>query len=417
MKLLIYYTLQVFFRRDDLNFYFCSFYYEGTMNKGKFVYAQIVEFLPQRVFDTIVLKYDGNRYVKHFTCWNQLLVMVFGQLTNRDSLRDLIVAIEAHNRKSYHLGFGKSVTRSNLSKANENRDYRIFEEFAYYLIGVARQKLENNDFEIKGKVYAFDSTTVDLCLSVFWWAKFRKNKGGVKIHTLLDITTQIPVFVHITTASVNDMNAMDVIPYEVGAYYIFDRGYVDYTRLYRITKLESSFVVRAKKNLKFEVKTNNSVDEATGVITDQTGFLKGFYTSKDYPERLRRVAFYDRDKNTTLIFLTNNFELTADQVAMLYKNRWQIELFFKWIKQHLKIKSFWGTSQNAVKIQIYSAIIAYCLVAIVGQDLKINRTTYEILQILGISLLDKTPVNELFTNIDINDVKELNDNQLTLNLF
>ena len=183
------------------------------MNKGKFVYAQIVEFLPQRVFDTIVLKYDGNRYVKHFTCWNQLLVMVFGQLTNRDSLRDLIVAIEAHSRKSYHLGFGKSVTRSNLSKANENRDYRIFEEFAYYLIGVARQKLENNDFEIKGKVYAFDSTTVDLCLSVFWWAKFRKNKGGVKIHTLLDITTQIPVFVHITTASVNDMNAMDVIPY------------------------------------------------------------------------------------------------------------------------------------------------------------------------------------------------------------
>jgi hypothetical protein len=387
------------------------------MNKGKFVYAQIVEFLPQRVFDTIVLKYDGNRYVKHFTCWNQLLVMVFGQLTNRDSLRDLIVAIEAHNRKSYHLGFGKSVTRSNLSKANENRDYRIFEEFAYYLIGVARQKLENHDFEIKGKVYAFDSTTVDLCLSVFWWAKFRKNKGGVKIHTLLDITTQVPVFVHITTASVNDMNAMDVIPYEVGAYYIFDRGYVDYTRLYRITKLESSFVVRAKKNLKFEVKTNNPVDEATGVITDQTGFLKGFYTSKDYPEKLRRVAFYDRDKNTTLIFLTNNFELTADQVAMLYKNRWQIELFFKWIKQHLKIKSFWGTSQNAVKIQIYSAIIAYCLVAIVGQDLKINRTTYEILQILGISLLDKTPVNELFTNIDINDVKELNDNQLALNLF
>lgn len=417
MKLLIYYTLQDFFRRDDLNFYFCSFYYEGTMNKGKFVYAQIVEFLPQRVFDTIVLKYDGNRYVKHFTCWNQLLVMVFGQLTNRDSLRDLIVAIEGHSRKSYHLGFGKSVTRSNLSKANENRDYRIFEEFAYYLIGVARQKLENNDFEIKGKVYAFDSTTVDLCLSVFWWAKFRKNKGGVKIHTLLDITTQIPVFVHITTASVNDMNAMDVIPYEVGAYYIFDRGYVDYTRLYRITKLESSFVVRAKKNLKFEVKSHNPVDETTGVMTDQTGFLKGFYTSKDYPESLRRVAFYDRDKNTTLIFLTNNFELTADQVAMLYKNRWQIELFFKWIKQHLKIKSFWGTSRNAVRIQIYSTIIAYCLVAIVGHDLQIKRTTYEILQILGISLLDRTPVNELFTNIDINDVKDRNDNQLTLNLF
>lgn len=387
------------------------------MNKGKYVYSQIVEFLPQRIFDTIVLKYDGNRYVKHFTCWNQLLVMVFGQLTCRDSLRDLVVALEAHNRKSYHLGFGKSVTRSNLSKANENRDYRIFEEFAYYLIGIASKKLQNNDFEIKGKVYAFDSTTIDLCLSVFWWAKFRKSKGGIKIHTLLDITTQIPVFVHITNASVNDMNAMDVIPYESGAYYIFDRGYIDYARLYRITKLESSFIIRARRKLKFEVKTNNPIDEATDVLADQTGFLKGFYASKDYPERLRRVAFHDREKNTTLIFFTNNFELTADQIAMLYKNRWKIELFFKWIKQHLKIKSFWGTSQNAVRIQIYSAIIAYCLVAIVGNDLQINRTTYEILQILGISLLDKTPVNELFANVNINDVKEQKDNQLSLSLF
>jgi len=213
------------------------------------------------------------------------------------------------------------------------------------------------------------------------------------------------------------MNAMDVIPYEVGAYYVFDRGYVDYTRLYRITKLESSFIVRAKKNLKFEVKTHNPVDEAKGVITDQTGFLKGFYKSKDYPESLRRVAFYDRDKNTTLIFITNNFELSVDQVAMLYKIRWQIELFFKWIKQHLKIKSFWETFLNAVRIQIYSAIIAYCLVAIVEHDLQINRITYEILQISGIFLLDKIPINELFANIDINDVKERNDNQLTLNLF
>jgi hypothetical protein len=273
------------------------------MNKGKFVYAQIAEFLHQRVFYTIVSKYDGNRYIKHFTCWNQLLVMLFGQLTNRESLRDLIVAIEGHSRKSYHFGFGKSVTRSNLSIANENRDCRIFEEYAYSLIGVARQKLENNYFEIKGKVYAFDSTTVDLCLSVFWWPKFRKNKCGVKIHTLLDITTQIPVFVHITTASVHDMNAMDVIPYEFGVYYIFDRGYADYARFYRITKLESSFVVRYKKNLKFEVKSHNPVDEATDIITDHTGFLKGFYTSKDYPERLGRVAFYDREKTRRSYFL------------------------------------------------------------------------------------------------------------------
>lgn len=387
------------------------------MNKGKYVYAQIVEFLPQWMFDNIVKKYDGNRYVKHFTCWNQLLVMIFGQLTTRDSLRDLIVAIDAHNKKSYHLGFGKSVTRSNLSKANENRDCRIFEEFAYYLIDVARQKRSNNDFEIKGKVYAFDSTTIDLCLSVFWWAKFRKHKGGIKVHTLLDITTQIPAFVHITAATVHDVKAMDVIPYEVGAYYILDRGYVDYARLYKITELDSYFVVRSKKNLQFNVETYLPVNEKLGVISDQIGVLKGFYISKDYPRKLRKVAFYDKKMNRTFIYLTNNFELSAEQIAMLYKNRWQIELFFKWIKQHLKIKSFWGTSENAVKIQIYSAIIAYCLVAIVGHDLQINRSTYEILQILGISLLDKTPVNELFTNIDTSDVKEQNYNQLSLSFF
>lgn len=387
------------------------------MNIGKYVYAQIVEFLPERFFDNLVTKYNGNKYVKHFTCWNQLLVMIFGQLTNRDSLRDLIVAIDAHSKKSYHLGLGKSVTRSNLSKANETRDYRIFEEFAYYLIGVAREKLNNRDFEIKGKVYAFDSTTIDLCLSVFWWAKFRKHKGGIKIHTLYDISTQIPVFIHITTASVNDMNAMDVIPYEVGAYYIFDRGYVDFTRLYKITQLDSFFVVRAKKNLQFNVSTSNEVDESTGVLSDQTGFLKGYFPSKYYPEKLRRVSFYDKDMNRTFIFLTNNFELPAVQIALLYKNRWQIELFFKWIKQHLKIKSFWGTSENAVRIQIYCAIIAYCLVAIVGHNLQIDRSTYEILQILGISLLDKTSINELFTNMNTSDVKEQNDKQLSLKLF
>jgi hypothetical protein len=387
------------------------------MNKGKYVYSQIVEFLPQWMFDNIVGKYQGNKYVKHFTCWNQLLAMIFGQLTNRDSLRDLIVAIDAHNKKSYHLGFGKSVTRSNLSKANENRDCRIFEEFACYLIEVARQKRSNNDFEIKGKVYAFDSTTIDLCLSVFWWAKFRKYKGGIKVHTLLDITTQIPAFVHITAATVNDVKAMDVIPYEVGAYYIFDRGYVDYARLYKITELDSYFVVRSKKNLQFNVETYLPVNEKSGILSDQIGVLKGFYASKDYPQKLRKVAFYDKEMNRTFIYLSNNFELSAEQIAMLYKNRWQIELFFKWIKQHLKIKSFWGTTENAVKIQIYSAIIAYCLVAIVGHDLQINRSTYEILQILGISLLDKTPVNELFTNIDTSDVKEQNYNQLSLSLF
>jgi hypothetical protein len=343
--------------------------------------------------------------------------MVFGQITNRDSLRDLILAISAHSQKSYHLGFGKSVTRSNLAKANEKRNSKIFEEFAYHLIEIARKKRSNDDFEIKGKVYAFDSTTIDLCLNIFWWAKFRKTKAGIKLHTLYDVVTQIPSFVHITAATVHDVNAMDVIPYEVGAYYVFDRGYVDYTRLYKINKLNAFFVVRAKSNLKFARMYSAKVDKSTGVMCDQIGKLTGFYVSKQYPEKLRKVKFHDEETDRTFIFLTNNFELTALEIALLYKNRWQVELFFKWIKQHLKIKSFWGTTENAVRIQIYSAIISYCLVAIIGHDLKIDRSTYEILQVLGISLLDKTPVKELFMNTDYQNVKELDYNQLSLNLF
>jgi len=387
------------------------------MNQGKYVFAQIVEFLPQKVFDKCVRKYDGNKYVKHFTCWNQLLCMVFGQLTNRDSLRDLIIAINAHNSKSYHLGFGKNVTLSNLAKANLNRNSKIFEEFAYHLIAAARKVRANDDFEIKGQVYAFDSTTIDLCLSVFWWAKFRKQKGGIKLHTLLDINTQIPAFVHITPASVHDMNAMDVLFYESGTYYVLDRGYVDYARLFKITQHSAFFVVRAKRNLQFNRMYSKKCNKSNGVKCDQIGKLSGFYVSKEYPDKLRRIKFYDEENDRNFIFLTNNFELSAEQIAFLYKNRWQIELFFKWIKQHLKIKAFWGTTENAVRIQIYSAIIAFCIVAIVAEKLKIDRSTYEILQILGISLLDKTPVKELFTNLNYNDVKELIYNQLSLNLF
>jgi hypothetical protein len=387
------------------------------MNQGKYVFAQIVEFLPQRIFDRIVEKYEGNKYVKHFTCWNQLLCMLFGQLTNRDSLRDLMVALNAHSNKSYHLGFGKNVTRSNLAKANESRNSKIFEEFAYHLIDIARKNRANDDFEIKGTVYAFDSSTIDLCLSVFWWAKFRKAKGGIKLHTLFDITTQIPAFVHITPAKVNDVNAMDYLNYEQNAYYIFDRGYVDYTRLFKITQHSAFFVIRAKSNLQFNRIYSQKIDKSSGVLCDQIGKLKGFYISKRYPDKLRRVKFHDEQTNRTFIYLTNNFDITSTQVALLYKNRWQIELFFKWIKQHLKIKSFWGTSQNAVLIQIYCALITYCLVSIVGNELKISRSTYEILQVIGISLLDKTPVNELLANVDYKDVKELNCNQLSLSLF
>ena len=387
------------------------------MNQGKYVFTQVIEFLPKRVFDCIVDRFSADKNVRHFSCWNQMLCMIFGQLTNRESLRDLIVAIEAHSRKTYHLGFGKSVTRSNLSKANENRNSKVFEEFAYYLIDVARNKRKNDNFEIKGKVYAFDSSTIDLCLNVFWWAKFRKAKGGIKLHTLYDITTQIPAFIHITAATVNDVNAMDYIPYEGGAYYIFDRGYVDYSRLYKITLLSAFFVVRGKSNLQFKRIYSQKIDKTTGVQSDQIGKLTGFYVSKDYPIKLRKVKYYDSEMNRTFVFLTNNMTLTAQEIALLYKNRWQVELFFKWIKQHLKIKTFWGNSENAVRIQIYTAIITYCLVAIVGNDLKIDRSTYEILQVLGISLLDKTPVKELFTNIDYNDVKELDYKQLSISLF
>lgn len=387
------------------------------MNTGKYVFSQLVEFLPKRIFDGIAERHDSNKYVKHFTCWNQLLAMMFGQLTNRESLRDLIVAIDAHSSKCYHLGFGKNVTRSNLSKANENRDFKIFEEYAYHLIEIARKKRSNSDFEIQGKVYAFDSTTIDLCLSIFWWAKFRSTKGGLKLHTLYDITTQIPAFVHITPASVHDMNAMDVIPYEHDAYYIFDRGYMDFARLYNITRHSAYFVIRAKRNLKLEIlKDLKRSDSSEIIISDHIVRLDGFSSYLDYPENFRRVRYYDADTKRPFTYLTNNLEITAEQVALLYKNRWQIELFFKWIKQHLKIKSFWGTTENAVRIQIYSAIITYCLVSIVEHDLNIKRSTYEVLQVLGISLLDKTPIIELFNSAENNDVNELLFNQqLSLN--
>ncbi|MDT0646755.1 IS4 family transposase [Zunongwangia sp. F260] len=387
------------------------------MNQGKYVFSQLTGYLPQRVFDGFVKNYNGNKYVKHFTCWNQLLCMLFGQLTNRESLRDLIVALDAHSGKSYHLGLGKSVTRSNLAKANEVRSSKIFEDFAYHLISIARELHSSDDFKIKGNIYAFDSSTIDLCLNVFWWAKFRKAKGGIKLHTLYDTNTQIPAFLHITAANVHDVKAMDELVYEVGAHYIFDRAYLDFTRLYKIERCSAYFVIRAKSNTKFKRMYSNKVDKLTGVRCDQIGKISGFYTSKDYPAKLRRVKYYDNESNRTFVFLTNNMNISAANVALLYKNRWQVELFFKWIKQHLKIKSFWGTSENAVRIQIYCAICAYCLVSIVADKLKLKRSTFEILQILGISLLDKTPVNELFINIDNSNVKELNYNQLSLSLF
>lgn len=375
------------------------------MNKDKYVFAQMVEFLDNYKFLRIVKKYDGNRYVKHFTCWNQLLTLMFGQLCNRESLRDLIVALNAHQEKCYHLGVGKHVTRSNLAKANENRDYRIFEDFAFYMISEARKKRVNDIFKLNGNVYAFDSTTIDLCLNLFPWANFRTHKGGVKIHTLYDIETQVPAFIHITEAKINDIKAMDAIPYESGSFYVFDRAYNDYHRLYKIHMMDSFFVVRAKTNIKARVlKWKRRLPK--NILSDCEIELTGFYTQKSYPEMIRLVRFWDEEDEREFIYLTNAKHIPALQVAELYKNRWQVELFFKWLKQHLKIKKFWGTSENAVKIQVYSAIIAYCLVAIMQHDMKLNRSTYEVLQILGISLTDKTPLRDLFSKTKFNDVKE-----------
>ena len=375
------------------------------MNKDKNVFAQMVEFLDNYKFLRIVKKYDGNKYVKHFTCWNQLLTLIFGQLCNRESLRDLIVALNAHQEKCYHLGVGKHVTRSNLAKANENRNYRIFEDFAFYMISEARKKRINDIFKLNGNVYAFDSTTIDLCLKLFPWANFRTHKGGIKIHTLYDVETQVPAFIHITEAKINDVKAMDVIPYESGSFYVFDRAYSDYHRLYKIHMMDSFFVIRAKTNIKAKVlKWKRRLPK--NIQSDCEIVLTGFYTQKSYPETIRLVRFWDEEDEREFIYLTNAKHIQALQVAELYKNRWQVELFFKWLKQHLKIKKFWGTSENAVKIQVYSAIIAYCLVAIMQHDMKLDRSTYEVLQILGISLTDKTPLRDLFSKTKFNDVKE-----------
>lgn len=375
------------------------------MNKDKYVFAQMVGFLDNFKFLRIVKKYDGNHYVKHFTCWNQLLTLMFGQLCNRESLRDLIVALNAHQEKCYHLGVGKHVTRSNLAKANENRDYRIFEDFAFYMMGEARNKRVNDIFQLNGNVYAFDSTTIDLCLKLFPWAKFRKYKGGIKVHTLYDVETQVPAFIHITEAKVNDVKAMDSISYESGSYYVFDRAYNDYKRHFKIHMKDSFFVVRAKTNIKSRVlKWKRRLPK--NILSDCEIELTGYYSQKAYPERIRMVRYWDEDDQREFIYLTNAKQISALQVAELYKNRWQVELFFKWLKQHLKIKKFWGTSENAVKIQVYSAIIAYCLVAIMQHDMELDRSTYEVLQILGISLTDKTPLRDLFSKTKFNDVND-----------
>lgn len=313
------------------------------MHEGSFVFAQLASYLDRNKFNYLVRKYQGNSYIKHFSCWNQLKVLMFGQLPRRESLRDLVVAVETHSGKSKFLGFGDSVTRSNLAKANQNRDYRIFEEFAYYMVEQARNLNVTKIFNLGGTIYAFDSTTVELCLAVFCWAKFRKRKGGIKIHTLYDVEAQVPAFFHITTASVHDSQAMKEIPVESEAYYIFDRAYNFFAQLYRIHCAGAFFVVRAKKNLQHKaVKWKRRIPK--GMLSDSIIELTTYKSKNDYPAQLRRVEYYDEEQDRYFVFLTNAMDITALEIALLYKNRWSVELFFKWVKQHLKIKKFWGDS-------------------------------------------------------------------------
>jgi hypothetical protein len=390
------------------------------MNTGKYVFAQIALHLPARVFDRCVEHFNGNHYVKHFACWNQLLCMMFGQLSGRESLTDLIVSIEPHKAKYYHLGFGKNVSKTNLAKCNEKRDYRIFEEFAYAMIEKARAICSPSpdfDLDISGPVYAFDSTTIDLCLNVFWWAKYKSTKAAIKMHTLIDVKTSIPCFVYITEGAIHDVKALDVLDYEKGGFYVLDRGYFDFARLFIINLCGAYFVVRSRKKLAFTRHKSRKVNRKQGILCDQTISLQTFYPSAKYPEPLRRVRYHDKQTGKRFVFLTNNFEIKAMDVARLYRHRWSIELLFKWIKQHLKIKSFWGTTPNAVKIQIYIAIITYTLVVMIRNKLKCNRSIYEVLQIASIALFDKTPLKDLLSN-DVNqDVKEQNNIQLNFDLF
>ena len=387
------------------------------MNTGKYVFSQATDFLSFDDFNKFVKKYKGNYKIKTFSCWNQLLCMLFGQLGKRESLSDLVTCLQTQQTKWYHLGLGTSITKSNLAYANENRDWRMYADFAYTLIAKARKICTaSSDFElnIEGNVYAVDSTTIDLCLNVFWWAKFRKHKGAIKLHTQFDIKSDIPHFVHFSDGSVHDVNVMDILVYEPGSFYVFDRGYVDFSRLHNISQKLAWFVTRAKENMNYRRLYSNKVDKSTGIKVDQVIKLNNYYAAKDYPDKLRLIKFYDSESAMELEFISNNFELTASEIAMLYKYRWRIELFFKWIKQHLQIQSFWGTSENAVRIQVYTAIIAYCTVAIMKHTLKIEHTNYEILQILSLTLLSKTPVNQLFDVTYQQNFKELNHKQLIL---
>jgi len=386
------------------------------MRQGKYVFAQIIEFVPRYLFDQCVNKYKGNAKVRNFDCRDQLLAMVFGQLANLRSLRGIVLCLNAHTKLLYHLGFkAKQFTLSTLSRANENRDFRIYHDFAQLLIKKARALyLHDNDFtiELEGAAYVLDSTVIELCFATFKWAYFELGKSAVRIHAQLDLRGNIPSFFLITKAKTHDINFLDVLEFEAGAFYIMDRGYVDFKRLFAINQRNAFFVVRAKASLSFERMYSNNIDKAMGLRCDQIIKLKHFYSQKDYSDKLRRVKYYDAETDRHYVYLTNNFVIDAKAIADLYKRRWQIELFFKWIKQHLRIEVFWGYSANAVKTQISVAMCTFLLVAIMKKELNITRDLYEILQILSVSLFEKTPVNTLLSEFDMQTFEDHDQKRL-----
>jgi len=375
------------------------------MYQGKFIFAQIVDFIPYYDFNKSVKLYRGDNKVRQLTCRDQLLAMMFGQLTNLRSLRGIVLCLNAHSNLLYHLGFkANKFILSTLTRANENRDWRIYRDLAQLLIRQARKLYaQDNDFklELNNSVYVLDSTIIELCLSVFKWAKFEQDTAAVKIHTQLDLKGNIPSFFLITEAKKHDVNFLDILKFEAGAFYIMDRGYFDFERLYRINSQKAFFIIRAKGSLSFGIMYSRKVDRAIGLRSDQIIKLKHFYSKKRYPEKLRRIKYYDIETNKYYVYLTNNFDLDAKVIADLYKHRWQIELFFKWIKQHLRIEVFWGYSFNAVKTQICIAICAFLTVAIAKKQLKVKLDLYEILQILSVSQFDKTPMNTLLSEVEL----------------
>lgn len=386
------------------------------MHQGKIVFAQLTEFLPLKAFWRCVKRYHGHYKVKSFSCLVQFLCMAFAQLTYRESLRDIETCLRSMSSKLYHIGIRSTISRSTLAKANEKRDWRIYADFAQILIHHARKlyRTEALGIELKDTVYALDSTTIDLCLSLFPWATFRKTKSAIKLHTLLDLRGNIPSFIVITEGTVHDVNILDELVIESGSFYIMDRGYLDFARLYAFQQYAAFFIVRAKSNLQFHRLYSHAVDKSTGLICDQTIVLTGISSQKEYPEKLRRVRYYDTEKNIAFTFLTNNFTLPALTIAQLYKCRWQIEIFFRWIKQHLRIKSFYGTSENSVKTQIWIAISVYVLVAIVKKRLNLDISLYTFLQILSLTLFEKVPILQLVTNIETTTIETNLSNQLNL---